>query len=559
MGGGSIDEYSALRSNSYGSAFFDPFMQLNIETAKKHLNVDEVVPMSDLHHLQQDLGTFLCRKLDSHPRSRALTSHAAVDVRERHDGKYVVRYQKTGHHGPPAEVVAANVCMCMGGEQRVPNAGNENLEVATDYFSGASIPDEASRSIAVIGFSHSAFSLGHLWNARCPGTSITFVRRPGCAKETMPLVYFPSLKAAAASGYAYQKDDVCPETERVHRFGGLRGDARAFALSKNYTVTDSADFSGYDRVIVACGFVMRSLPFTDRHGTAMQPQHEVGGTKVDARGRLFPGHQIYAFGIGSGLKPSDKTGGEPACTRRSDGIWLYQHAVGDIIRSALMDRSVEWQRIYNRLGDKAGADTPLHHIGGYHMFSQQEWDDQVQRLIGALGVAINSNTRIFESGVGAGAFIDSLHRLYGCCDAEGFDTSASCVAVAQSRLPWGRFWLGDAQCLSSVATDSKDAAIMFGVTPYMPSATHVEQSVKELIRIVKPGGWVIVAENNDEGRIDVAEALRRLSHKLPTNHLYLPRAFWDRFKDAHVVDHQTIGLTYPTAPYRYSVAIQVCA
>ena len=270
---------------------------------------------------------------------------------------------------------------------------------------------------------------------------------------------------------------------------------------------------------------------------------------MDARGRLFPGHQIYAFGIGSGLKPSAKTGGEPSCTRRSDGIWLYQHTVGDIVRSALMDRSIEWQRIYDRLGDSACNDTPLHHIGGYHMFSLQEWDEQVKTLVGALGVQIGRDTRLFESGVGAGAFLDSLNRLYGCTDAEGCDTSASCVAVAQGRLPWGRFWQGNAGCLASVASNSKDVALMFGVTPYMPSETYAERSVNELLRIVRPGGYIIVAENNDAERIKLAAEIRKKSHKLPANHLYLHRAFWHRFgRDPCVVGHEDIGLTYPTPP-----------
>ena len=554
MGGGSLGNYTSLRSNSFGSAFFDPFEQLSIPTNGARLNVDDVIPMGDLHDLQQRLGDYFHRKLREHPRSFALTGHTAVDVCERPDGKYAVRY-RAGDDAAPSELVAENVCVCMGGQQRDPTGDDVAAELAADYFSGAALPTEACRSVAIVGFSHSAFSLGHLWHKRSPSTALTFVRRRGRGHETMPLVYFASAAAATAAGYEYHADDVCRETQRVHRFGGLRGDARAFALSQKYAVTDDADLSGYDRVIVACGFVMRSLPFTDRHGAAMVPRDTVSGTHVDARGRLFPGHQIYAFGLGSGLQPSVATGGEPGCTRRSDGIWLYEHAVGDIIRSALLDRSVAWQRIYNRLGDAASADTPLHAIGGYQMFSLAEWDAQVATLLSACGVRLDSSTRIFESGVGAGAFVDSLHRLHGCENAEGCDTSASCVAIAQDRLPFGNFWVGDACALSSVATHSKDAAIMFGVTPYMPSADYAERCVNELLRIVQPGGWVIVAENNDAGRIDTAKALRKLSHKLPANHLYLPRGFWDRFEGARVVDHEHIGLTYPTAPYRYSVVI----
>eukprot|EP00957_Ditylum_brightwellii_P093747 7137752-Ditylum_brightwellii.AAC.1 len=121
---------------------------------------------------------------------------------------------------------------------------------------------------------------------------------------------------------------------------------------------------------------MKTISMFDRNGVELCPDAEWSGTSVDFDGRLFSDHQIYAFGLGAGLHPSQETGGEPGCTRRADGIWLYQYTVGSIIRNCIKQRATEWRRIYNRIASNATVNTPLHHIGGYNMFSQGDWDNQ---------------------------------------------------------------------------------------------------------------------------------------------------------------------------------------
>ena len=67
----------------------------------------------------------------------------------------------------------------------------------------------------------------------------------------------------------------------------------------------------------------------------------------------------------------------------------------------------------------------------------------------------------------------------------------------------------DAADLSHVPKDSKEGTIIFGVTPYMNDEQHVERAAKELIRIIKPRGWVFVAENNELARKELADSMRK--------------------------------------------------
>lgn len=349
LGGGSLNQYHQLRSNSHGCAFFDAFEDLGLDSHDNSLNRSTVIPMSDLHLLQDSLGSWHQENLSRHPISQAITDSTVVDVKEEADGTYCIQYAQNGvDTSTLSKLFTRNVCLCTGGMPYTPswllehNTPLKQLEAANDYFLGTRTPSLEAKNVAIIGFSHSAFSLGHLWHTKIPSTQITFIQRAERSQK-QPFIYFPSIEEAKEVEYSFRKADVCLETNRVHRFGGLRGDARDFALQHDsYRSISMNDFRAddYDRIIVACGYKIRSIPIMDRNGTKLEPEYNGGGTKVDSQGRLFPDHQIYAFGIGAGLKSDEKIGGEPGCTRRSDGIWLYQYTVGSVIRTSLLECSV---------------------------------------------------------------------------------------------------------------------------------------------------------------------------------------------------------------------------
>ena len=565
LGGGSLCNYSNLRSNSHGCAFFDAITALDIQTHDKSLNIANEIPMEDMKKLQVAIGSWHQQRLSQHPMSRSISNTTVLDITEMSNGMYSIRYSTKKNSDAKdctvRNVLANNVCICTGGIPYIPewvlqSCDAKRLELALDYFTGKNLELKGPR-IAVVGFSHSAFSIGHLLQNRHPSSVITYIKQPSSTR-TQPLIYFPSTEAANQNNYDYENADVDPETGRVHRFGGLRGDARTFALTKDsYQTSNVLNPDDYNHIIVACGFRMKTIPMFDRNGVELCPDAEWSGTSVDSDGRLFSDHQIYAFGLGAGLHPNQETGGEPGCTRRADGIWLYQYTVGSIIRNSIKQRATEWRRIYNRIASNATVNTPLHHIGGYNMFSQGDWDNQVRMLLeGCTITNLNSSTKVFESGCGGGAFLDSLSRLYGCKELEGCDQASGCVDIANRRLKNGTFWVGDVSTLSRVPDTSKDFSFMFGVTPYLNDVEHVEQSINELIRITKKGGVIMIAENNDLERKDVADCIRRRTHKNPSNHLFLSSSFWKRFSNAEVFDHATMGLENPMAPYRNSVVIR---
>ena len=195
-------------------------------------------------------------------------------------------------------------------------------------------------------------------------------------------------------------------------------------------------------------------------------------------------------GLGAGLRTNKETGGEPGCTRCADGIWLYQYAVESIIRNSTKQRSMEWMRINNRIGSNASIHTPLHRIGEYNMFTQQEWDDQVRDLLKHCGIIhlkpIHSHLwkRLWRR-----CILDSLRRLHGCEEVKGNDQVSACVDIASSRLLNGKIWVGDAADLSRVPS-----AMVWLVT--WTSRIMLREPSAATSDIAKSGGTVLIAEHN---------------------------------------------------------------
>ena len=110
--------------------------------------------------------------------------------------------------------------------------------------------------------------------------------------------------------------------------------------------------------------------------------------------------------------------------------------------------------------------------------STEEWDDQVKMMMEKSKIAksLSASKSIFEAGCGRGAFLDSIHRLYGCKDVMGCNQSSSCIDIASRRLTFGKFWVGDASDLNLVPNDSKEVAFMYGVTLYLNDLEQLTSS-----------------------------------------------------------------------------------
>ena len=253
-------------------------------------------------------------------------------------------------------------------------------------------------------------------------------------------------------------------------------------------------------------------------------------------------------------------------------------------RAVRKDRSNRWNDIYTRKGKQglANNDTPLHVLGGYDMFTLEQWVGQVNMLCGPdsgpqCDLALREGHRVLEVGVGGGAFVDALNRIAGGkLQLYGVDYAQSLIDCIKQRIPEGKFALADACDLGSTVPWLReghaekeadfDCVVSFGVTQYLNDLKDLGKMVCEMARVARSGARLLVAEVSDLGKKALADKMRGKTHNqvkkvssdAPT-HLYIPKSFWRDIADAAgvelicVKDHTDIGLSYPTAAYRYSV------
>jgi hypothetical protein len=95
-------------------------------------------------------------------------------------------------------------------------------------------------------------------------------------------------------------------------------------------------------IIPAFGYVPNLIPVFDGNSNEIILSAKRGGPMVNKRCRItdelgaeIPG--MFGIGLASGFVPSGKLGGEPGFRGQTNGMWLYQNGVGEIIFDEIMN------------------------------------------------------------------------------------------------------------------------------------------------------------------------------------------------------------------------------
>ncbi|MGH9328008.1 MAG: class I SAM-dependent methyltransferase, partial [Terriglobia bacterium] len=147
----------------------------------------------------------------------------------------------------------------------------------------------------------------------------------------------------------------------------------------------------------------------------------------------------------------------------------------------------------------------------------------------------------------------------------GVDYSSSLVNRASQKLN-GQFAVGDIRDLRFLPDAAYDCVFSFSAFHYLDSAKDAKRAVREMVRLAKPGGVLMIGEVNDLAKKSMALELRKASHKdqpklseEELDHLYLPKELFKEMSSQlglaiTFLDHGQLKLpTYQAARYRYTV------
>ncbi|MGS0648600.1 hypothetical protein ACU81Q_13335 [Komagataeibacter melomenusus] len=178
-------------------------------------------------------------------------------------------------------------------------------------------------------------------------------------------LFYRTAEEAKADGYAdFTDSDICPVSQFVHRFGGLRYDSRNLAMrllgiagapseprlhALQMTPDNTAQIQhilDHSDAIIAClGYSPRRVRVRDARGqpialAADQPHGALTGPNcgiLDQAGHEIAG--LFGIGLASGFRPSGAMGGEASFRGQVNSLWLWQNAIGERILTHILPLS----------------------------------------------------------------------------------------------------------------------------------------------------------------------------------------------------------------------------
>ena len=348
----------------------------------------ETVPLALVGTLLRLIGTALAEIIAEAPGGRVMTGYEAIRTRRRPDGDWTTRLRRLAD-GRVTDVVSRAIVIATGGRQPdgllgetriggqplLPTHGDRLLR-SDHAMTAAGTADIAGRlsaipapRIVVIGGASSAIACLRMLlepNRLPADATVTLMHR---SRLTL---FYPSAEAAMADGYtAFGRDDICPVSGFVFRFGGLRFDSRILArrlLGLDAAAPDPrlrlhrlqpadgplthelAEARGRDRrvleqahLIVSCtGYQPRGLPVRAVDGSPLPlDMHRRGGVLagagcdvLDAVGEPVGG--LFAIGLAAGFRPGKAMGGEPSFQGQINGLWLWQNDTGLLLAERVL-------------------------------------------------------------------------------------------------------------------------------------------------------------------------------------------------------------------------------
>ena len=180
-----------------------------------------------------------------------------------------------------------------------------------------------------------------------------------------------------------------------------------------------------------------------------------------------------------------------------------------------------------RFWDARAAEDAVYFVDSRQRYGQPDLDrffavaeDDLERFLGPLGVAFRASDTVVEIGCGLGRMTRIVARRVARVVA--IDVSEEMLSRARELNPGldNVDWvLGDGTSLAPLDDETADACFSAVVFQHVPDPEITLGYVREVARVLRPGGWAALNVSNDPGvhrpRGGLATRLRALSGRGP--------------------------------------------
>ena len=228
-----------------------------------------------------------------------------------------------------------------------------------------------------------------------------------------------------------------------------------------------------------------------------------------------------------------------------------------------MSRQNIWGDIYNKKYEKYEK-SDLHVSGGYDGLSYKEYQKLAAFFINKID--IKCDDKVLEVGCGSGAFLNEVLKIKEVKAISGTDFSSNAIKKIKTVIK-GNFKVSEAVEIP-FSDNLFNIVLSFGVFIYFNSFDYAENTIKEMMRVLRPGGVIYIGEISDIEKKEVAQELRKESNikrekthvsKINSDHLYYPISFFEKIAEKYNFNINIIKQDVPeldfcyNASYRFSV------
>ena len=186
------------------------------------------------------------------------------------------------------------------------------------------------------------------------------------------------------------------------------------------------------------------------------------------------------------------------------------------------------------------------HVLDRFPISLKQWDHIVKSTI--YKIPLHKNDKIFDAGCGAGAYLHSLLRQYNNLDLEvsGVDFCKELINIAKVALPTKSLLLvRDVRDYSDIPSNKFDISISFGVFIYFDNKQDIITAFNELVRITKPGGYIMIGRVNSRNKLTEIKNNKTLNNYVKQQYTIDKDVFWNNIHDGvKLIDVKNLSELY---------------
>ncbi len=163
----------------------------------------------------------------------------------------------------------------------------------------------------------------------------------------------------------------------------------------------------------------------------------------------------------------------------------------------------------------------LHHCSAWRYMTTQEFDELVVDSLEKMNPPIRDGEKIFELGVGVGAVLKSIEKHHQNMTFGGNDLAVNAIRKAKEVFYVQRenFFVQDMSLVNEhIAENTYDHVISFGAVGMYLKKPQILDSIKEAVRITKPGGSLIITSLIRPGGSKVGSIVERVEEAFWLEH-----------------------------------------